>query len=112
MARKSCRVFFAMAIGIALFMATNRCRQEPFYKGKTVRLLVIICRRATDVVARLVSDIWASILRILPSVQNMLRRRQCRRQPRLRVASPMLDRRSFLRRYLPQILGGAAYASI
>ena len=113
MARKSCRVFFAMAIGLALFMASQSVSaQEPFYKGKTVRLLVNYpAGGATDVVARLVSRYLGKHLAGNPTiaVQNM---------PGgggnvganyvFEVASPDgLTVGVFSGGYLPQILGGA-----
>ena len=113
MARRSWPAFFATAIALGLVLANRPApAQEPFYKGKTVRLLVNYpTGGATDVVARLVSRYLGKHLAGNPTVavQNM---------PGgggnvganyvYEVASPDgLTVGVFSGGYLPQILGGA-----
>jgi tripartite-type tricarboxylate transporter receptor subunit TctC len=75
MARRCWPTFLATAIGLSLFLASRPVlAQEPFYKGKTVRLLVNFpAGGATDVVARLVSRYLGRHLAGNPivAVQNM-----------------------------------------
>ena len=75
MAGKSCCYFLAMLIGLGLCMASRSVlAQEPFYKGKTLRLLVNYpAGGATDVVARLISRYLGKHIAGNPTVavQNM-----------------------------------------
>lgn len=113
MARRSLPTLLAIAIALGFVWASQPApAQEPFYKGKTVRLLVNYpAGGATDVVARLVSRYLGKHLPGNPTVavQNM---------PGgggniganyvYEVASPDgLTVGVFSGGYLPQILGGA-----
>jgi tripartite-type tricarboxylate transporter receptor subunit TctC len=113
MARHSRRAFFAAVIGLGVSLASRPgLAQEPYYKGKTVRLLVNYpAGGATDVVARLASRYLGKHLGGFPTVavQNM---------PGgggnvganyvYEVANPDgLTVAVFSGGYLPQILGGS-----
>ncbi|MBI2182071.1 MAG: hypothetical protein HYU31_14780 [Deltaproteobacteria bacterium] len=75
MASKSCYLFLGMVIGLSLCMPLQSVlAQEPFYKGKSLRLLVNFpAGGATDVVARLVARYLPKHIAGNPTVvvQNM-----------------------------------------
>lgn len=75
MARQRCRFFFATVIGLSLCMPLRPALgQEPYYKGKSIRLLVNYpAGGATDVVARLVARYLSKHIAGDPAivVQNM-----------------------------------------
>ena len=75
MARQSCRRFLATIIGLSLCMLVQPVlAQEPFYKGKSLRLVVNYpAGGATDVVARLLAQYLPKHIAGNPAVvvQNM-----------------------------------------
>lgn len=75
MASKSCSILLGMVIGLSLCMPLQSAlAQEPFYKGKSVRLLVNFpAGGATDVVARLTARYLPKHIAGNPTVvvQNM-----------------------------------------